>query len=238
MREFAFTVRFERGADPLMDVFIDEPGLRTRSQACFADEQSMWRVDAVHGPPDALERVDDRYFDESECNECLDVERCDSTREHTVIDRGPEHRIVYTRRRYIVGCHSIPTLAVREIGDGLLFESRRQGEAYTWIVLMPGDAAVGELYDRIRAELRDGLSLELGHVSDVETASFLGPDRVLSATERATLEAAVDAGYYGTPRETTVAELAESLGEPRSTVQHRLQRAEASIVEQFVAAPG
>jgi hypothetical protein len=238
MREFAFTVRFERGADRLMDVFLDEPRLSTRTQACFADEWSMWRVDAIHGPSEALERVDEHYLDESTCNECLDVERCESAREHVVVDRGPDHRIVYTRRHDIVGCHSIPTLAVREIGDGLLFEARRRGDAYTWLVLMPGDAPVGRLYDRVRAHLRDGLSLELGHVSEAEHASFLSPDRVLSAEERLTLEAAVDAGYYGTPRGTTVSDLAEDLGVPRSTVQHRLQRAEAAVVEEFVAAPG
>lgn len=234
MREFAFTVRFDEGADDLMDRFVAEPSLRARSRACFANERAMWRVDELQGPAESLDAAAEHYLDESTCNECLDVTHCDSTRAYEVIDSGPEYRVVYTRREDIAGCHSIPSLAVDEIGDGVLFEARRRGNAYVWLLLIPGDTAVGRLYDRIRDGLREGLSLEVGHVTDVDSASFAGPERVLSPDERQVLEAAVEAGYYGTPRETTVADLAEALDTPRSTVQYRLQRAEAAVVEQFL----
>jgi len=234
MREFAFTVRFERGADDLMDRFLTDLDLRARSEACFANERSMWRVDAITGPSEALDDVADRYLDEAVCNECLDDAHCESRREYAVLDTGPDHRVVYARREGIQGCHSIPSLAVDEIGDGLLFEATRRGDAYVWLVLLPDGTPVGHLYDRIRGKLREGLSLELGHVSDVDSASFATPDRVLTGEERRVLEAAVDAGYYATPRETTVADLSEALETPRSTVQYRLQRAEAKVVDRFV----
>lgn len=234
MREFAFTVRFSDGADELMDLFSSEPALSARSRACFANQRAMWRIDELHGPAEPLGAAAERYVDESACNECLDVSHCDSTREYTVLDSGPEYRVIYTRREDIAGCHSIPSLAVDEIGDGVLFEARRREDAYVWRLLVPGDTAVGRLYDRIRDGLREGLALEMGHVTDAADSSFVGSERVLSTDERRVLTAAVDAGYYGTPRETTVAELAEALDEPRSTVQHRLQRAEAAVVEQFL----
>lgn len=234
MREFAFTVRFDPGADDMMDLFIEDSTLRTVSKACFATERTMWRVDELHGSPRALEQVDDVYLDETTCNECLDLQGCDSTREHEVLDRGRGYRVVYTRRQDIDRCHSIPGLAVEEVGDGVVLEAVRRGAEYVWRVLVPETAAVGRLYDRVNEELREGLSLDLARVSDMAAASFTDPDAPLTADERAVLTAAIDAGYYGVPRETTITELAETLDTPRSTVQHRLQRAEAEIVERFV----
>lgn len=234
MREFAFTVRFDRGADDLMDLFVEEPTMRAESKACFANERSMWRVDEIRGPSAALERLDEVYLDETTCNECLDVERCHSTRAYQVLDRGTEHRIIYSRREDIDRCHSIPGLAVEEVGDGVILEASRRGAEYVWRVLVPDTATVGRLYDRVDAELREGLSLDLAHVTDPEGASFTDPDALLTTDERAVLTTAVENGYYGVPRGTTVTELADVLDTPRSTVQHRLQRAEAKIVEQFV----
>lgn len=234
MREFEFTVHYDSGADDLMDLFAETPSLYARSQACFANADAMWRIDRIVGPADVLDRLDDLYLDESTCNECLDMERCDSTREYQLLNEGPEHRLVYTRRKEIDRCHSIPYLAVDHVGDGVLLDAERSGHEYVWRVLMPEATPVGELYDAIEAKLRDGLSLELGHVSGVEG---WGNDRrecdELSVEERRTLQAAVDAGYYRTPRETTVDELADDLGVPRSTVQYRLQRAEGKVIKRF-----
>lgn len=238
MREFAFTVRFDRAADDLMDVFIEEPGLTAETQVCFANERAMWRVDDVYGPADALDRLDEIYLDETVCNECLNVERCDSTREYHVLDRGREHRVIYTRREAIDRCHSVPSLAVEEVGDGVLLEATRDGREYVWVLLVPDDTAVGQLYDRVRENLRGGLSLELSHVTDVDSSSFADPDRALTATEREVLEAAAAANYYGIPRGTTVAELADDLDTPRSTVQYRLQRAEAKVVDRYLDGAG
>lgn len=235
MREFEFTVRYDAGADDLMDLFIDTPSLRAQSQTCFANDVAMWRVDHLSGPPDVLDRVDDVYLDESVCNECLDLDRCDSAREYHVMEECPDERLVYTRRIDIDRCHSIPSLAVEHVGDGVLLDATRSGEAYVWRVLMPEASSVGELYDAVEAKLRSGLSLELGHVS--EQSGWTGRETTaaeLTAEERQTLEAAVADGYYRTPRETTVEALGERLAVPRSTVQYRLQRAEQKVMNGVV----
>jgi len=234
MREFEFTVHYDEGADDLMDLFIGTPALHARSQACFANAASMWRIDRITGPADVLDRVDDIYLDESVCNECLDMHQCDSTREYQLLDADDERRLVYTRREEIDRCHSIPYLAVEHVGDGVLLDAERSGSEYVWRVLMPEATAVGELYDAIDDNLRGGLSLELDHVSSVEgwgDAALTGAD--LTFEERQTLTTAVRAGYYQTPRETTVNELGERLDVPRSTVQYRLQRAEQKVIEGF-----
>ena len=236
MREFEFTVHYEPGADDLMDLFVETPSLHARSQTCFANADAMWRIDRIVGPADVLDRLDDLYLDESTCNECLDMERCNSTREYQVLDAGTEHRLIYTRRQEIDRCHSIPYLAVDHVGDGVLLDAERSGDEYVWRVLMPEATSVGELYDAIDGNLRDGLTLELGHVAPVEGWNDRRDWDDLSVEERRTLQAAVDAGDYCTPRETTVDELAGDLGVPRSTVQYRLQRAEGKVIERFADA--
>jgi predicted DNA binding protein len=48
------------------------------------------------------------------------------------------------------------------------------------------------------------------------------------------LEAAVDRGYFETPREVTLDELAADLDLPGSTVSYRLRRATAELAKSFV----
>lgn len=236
MRELEFVLTYRAGADELMDVFVEQPGLRAQTAACFANDRSMWRVDHVLGSPDALDAVETRFLDETTCNECLDVEGCTSSREYQVVSSDPEHRVYFTRREEIQHCHSIPYLAVDHVGDGLLIEAERRDDEYVWRLLIPDDCAVGELYDRIDAQLRDGISLELGHVSDPQNWNGgFGTAGLLTPEERETVASAVEAGYYGTPRDATVEDLADDLDTPHSTVQYRLQRAEEKIVERFAS---
>ena len=60
----------------------------------------------------------------------------------------------------------------------------------------------------------------------------------LSPEQRAALEAAVEHGYYETPREVTVDDLATRLEIPRSTLTYRLRRAEAYLAESYASENG
>jgi hypothetical protein len=67
------------------------------------------------------------------------------------------------------------------------------------------------------------------------------PEPVLTEQQWRVVTAAVEAGYYDTPRETTLTDLAEELGIAKSTCSETLHRAEERIVKRFVAeheAPG
>ncbi|MFB6103060.1 MAG: helix-turn-helix domain-containing protein [Haloplanus sp.] len=235
MREIEFAVRYEPGADELMDVFHTYPTLSCRSSVCYSSETAMWRIDHVRGPEAAVEALDDVFLDEERCNECLDRPTCDSEREYHVLDRAPESRTVYTYRIEVDRCHSLPYFVLDHVGDGVAFESRRTDGEYRWKILYPGDPSVGELFDIIEENLRDGLSLELSHLrqsgnwdADTRTAFQLSHD------QWQVLARAVEDGYYSRPREVTVAELAERLDVPRSTVQYRLRSAEDLVVSEFV----
>lgn len=56
----------------------------------------------------------------------------------------------------------------------------------------------------------------------------------LSSEQERALRAAVEHGYYETPREIEAYELAEKLGIPGSTLTYRLQRAEAQLAAAYV----
>lgn len=57
---------------------------------------------------------------------------------------------------------------------------------------------------------------------------------VLSKRQRELLRAAVDAGYYDTPREASLTEVAEEVGIAKSTCSEILQRAEGAVIKQFL----
>ncbi|MDS0300820.1 helix-turn-helix domain-containing protein [Halogeometricum sp. S1BR25-6] len=237
MREFEFVVTFERGADDLMDLFFEYPALTTRSSTCFTTHDRMWRIDHVRGEKEALASFDDLFLDEDRCNECFDVVNCDTARMYHVLDRKTNARTVYTYREEVHRCHSIPHHVVDHLGDGVVFESRRTDGEYRWRILYPGEQPIGDLYDAIESDLREGLALEVSHLS--RAGNWDVDSRVaaqLSPAHWEVLETAVEHGYYSRPRDVTVAELASLLDAPRSTVQYRLRTAEDLIVEQFVDA--
>lgn len=220
-----------------MDHFIDHPNARAKSTVCVATDNTMWRVDHLLGRKPTLQNIVGPFLDEEWCNECLHAPNCDSRRRYEVLERSPSHRVVYTRREELARCHSIPYLAVDHIGDGVLFDAERQENEYMWRILMPDTAKPGQLYDTIQSRLRDGLTLELEHLSEHDrTVWHQLPPAVaeLPQTQRETITAAVEHGYYATPRQTTLQALSDELGVPRSTLQYRLQVAEGRIVEQFV----
>lgn len=235
MREVTFSVTFEPGTSPLMDLYREYQSLTTWSSACFTTRETMWRIDHTKGPTEALAAFDDVYLDEDRCNECLSAPDCDTDCEYHVLNRTATSRTVYTHCYEVHRCHSIPYIVFDRVGDGVVFKARRTGGEYRWRVLYPGEYPLGQLYDDVASELREGLDLELLRLqqSGNWTAETLAAAN-LSHEHQEALEAAYAAGYYERPRETSVAELAEALDLPRSTLQYRLRTAEDYVVSQFV----
>jgi predicted DNA binding protein len=85
-------------------------------------------------------------------------------------------------------------------------------------------AALGEMLDEF------GLEYSLDRLYEsVKAASPLTPK------QREMLLAALERGYYDTPREVTLSELADELGMANSTVSECLHRAEGAVMKAFVA---
>lgn len=62
-------------------------------------------------------------------------------------------------------------------------------------------------------------------------------DRLLTDRQRELVTAAVEQGYYDTPRTCTLTELADHVGAAKSTISETLHRAEETIVKEFVTGP-
>lgn len=236
MQEFVFTVTYEKGSDPISDVLIDYPDVVMTLLNCSVTEDRIWFLNRITGPAAALDRLDDIFLDPSHCNECLDAELCDTKWTYELLSSGETSRTVYSYGTDGEDCHSIPGLGVAHLGDGLFHDAERRGDQYRWRILVPEDAELGDLYETIDSGLRDGLRLSLDHLKEPTRWG----DTVVSLADipyeqRKTLRAAVEQGYYETPRGVTTQELADELDVPQSTVQYRLSRAEAWLATEFAS---
>jgi len=236
MREFVFTITYDAGADPLMDLFRDNPDARGRSLICAIDTTQFWQIDRIDGSSDIVADAQSVLTSDDYAGFSVSNLTCDGERFTAVLDEGAERCVLYTSVACENRCDAVPFLARRYLDGVLLMDIQRANDAERWRILMRDDEKVGLLYDTLSARFRDGLSFSFGHLKDV-TKPPLDPfsSLVLSAEQQRVLEAAFGHGYYETPRETTLDELAEVLDCPRSTVSYRLRRAEAELVRGFLS---
>jgi len=85
---------------------------------------------------------------------------------------------------------------------------------------------LSELGERLEAM---GMPFEVRYVRTTVDSTDL-----LTEPQRRLLATAVEAGYYDTPRTTTLTELAEQVGVAKSTASERLHRAEGTVIKEFV----
>ncbi|WP_330633351.1 helix-turn-helix domain-containing protein [Halocatena halophila] len=238
MREFIFTITYARSADPIMDVFIQYPSLRAQTIACHVSANGQWRLDRIVGPAQALEQVEAIYTDGNHCNECIGPHDCLTEWDHERLLQTPTCRLIYTYSAAANNCWSIPELAHCYLGDGLVCDAARHKNQYEWRLLMPDGARVSELYNGLKSELKSDLSLDFRQVGEPTYWTEEGATVAdLPYEQRTAVQAAIDRGYYRTPREISLTDLAAAMDIPMSTLQYRLQRAESWIIQQFVNQP-
>ncbi|WP_231190108.1 helix-turn-helix domain-containing protein [Haladaptatus sp. DYF46] len=235
MRKFVFRIEYEHGINPIMDVFMDYPSAHARTLTCHVSKSGIWRIDRIAGPTEALDQIDSVYDSHEQCLECVTDDHAHLDWEYELLDADRHTRTVYLYRPATTDCHSIPCLAAHYLGDGLLAEAERRTNTYEWHLLMRNDENVGDLYESLNAHLQDGLSVHFEQLGE----PCHWAERTISVAElpyeqRAAAEAAVANGYYETPREISLNELANTIDVPRSTLQYRLQQAESWIMTRFV----
>lgn len=236
MYEFSFEITYDDGADEYADAFIERDTLRSEAVYSCLDPTELWALESVTGDAGDLEAVDDLLFDESLDRESISARECEATRTTSLLATKRRRRVAYTHLADVATCDSVPALAATYISGGVLFEQTRSGDTVRWDVLVQDDSKIGHLYDTLGAKLADGLHFSFRHLTEVDdwTSGLLGGSGSIRAEQREVLAAAVDRGYFETPREVTLDELAASLELPRSTVSYRLRRATAELAKEFV----
>lgn len=236
MREFVVSLEYERGVDPVMDVFVEHPQLVSNAVTVSVGAGGLTRVDRLSGPAEALDALESVFLDESVCNECTAPDdRCDADRTYELLDAGKTNRTVYTHHSGVSYCNSVPYHAASQLPPGLLFDSRRREGRHEWRVLIRDAAAVGDLYDVLETAFPDGVTISFRRLSSPERwGEDTGTLADLSPEQRRAIERAVELDYYETPRGATLEDLSEDLDVPKSTIRYRLRRAEDWLTNAYV----
>ncbi|MFC4543682.1 helix-turn-helix domain-containing protein [Halosolutus amylolyticus] len=237
MREFVFALEYEPGTNPVADVLAEYPDTSVRSLSCHVTSDSLWRVDHATGSPEALEALERAYENADYCADCLVKDDCGADCETQVLDRSNGTLVVYTYWDRTEVCTSVPHVALEHLGEGLLFETYREGRRYRWRIVLASDAPVHDFFDALGDEVGECTGIEVLRLTELDPdRTTVDPGEALPAEQRAALEAAVDHGYYETPRRIELSDLADRLEVPRSTLSYRLRRAEATLATAFVDA--
>jgi predicted DNA binding protein len=237
MRELVFALDYEPGCNRVADALAEHPNARVRSLSLHATADRLWRVDHATGTREALDAIEDAFLTSDYYADCLATEDCGATQTTRVLDRADDTLVLYSDWERTPACASVPHIARDHLGDGVLFETRHEGHHYTWRLIHSGKGDVAAFFDDLAAAVGESAQMEILRTADT-TASMRDSDGTqgdLSPEQEAALRAAVEHGYYESPREVNVGELAEHLDVPRSTLTYRLRRAEEQLAKQYVA---
>jgi hypothetical protein len=154
---------------------------------------------------------------------------------------------VSTLRAYDLSTHPDETfsLYVREelsdFDEQLTAAFGRAGLAVRLPVVFDADGSVGvrlvgpaEPLQRALDDLPEGISLDVLDIGEYDRRRVDG-GRTLTERQYEAVAAALDAGYYGDPREGSVEDVAATLDCARSTAAEHLRRAERKVLERFVS---
>lgn len=240
MRELVFALEYEPGCNKVADALADHPDARVRSLSLHATVERLWRVDHATGTPEALDAIEDAFLTGDYYADCLAAEDCGATQTTRVLDRMDDTLILYSDWERTPTCASVPHIARDHLGDGVLFETRHEGRHYTWRLIHSGEGDVAAFFDALEVAVGECAQMEMLRTADTTTAAggSDGTPSGLPPAQEAALQAAVEHGYYESPREVNVGELAEHLDVPRSTLTYRLRRAEEHLAKQHVAGRG
>lgn len=235
MREYVLRLEYDTGVHPVMDVFIEYPDMVAESLDISASVDGGWRIVRVNGPEQALTALDEVYLNPDICNDCtFPHPACDGDFEYDVIESGPTTRTVYKYASDVSYCHSITFLALSHFGRGLIFDSVQRGPNYRYRILVPNDARMRGFRGVLTEELPDSVSFDVERVGEPDqwrqTEASLTE---LPFEQRQALEAAINMGYYETPRDATLNDIATTLDLPLTTLRYRLRRAEAWLTDRL-----
>lgn len=237
MRELVFALEYEPECNRVADTLAEHPDAWIRSLSLHVTDDRLWRVDHATGTPDALADIEDAFLNSDYYADCLATEDCDATQTTQILDYTEDTLILYSYWERTPLCSSIPHIARDHLGDGLLFDTRHESRHYTWRIIHSGEGDVSAFFDELATAVGDCARTEILRTAATSTSANNTNERTtqLSPEQEAALQAAVEHGYYESPREIDVGGLAEHLNVPRSTLTYRLRRAEEHLAKQHIA---
>jgi predicted DNA binding protein len=234
MRELVFALEYAPGTNVVADILAANPETTIRSLSCHVSSDHLWRVDHISGGDDALDELAETVASAEYYTDCLARRDCEADWETDILDRTDDALVLYSYWTRTPSCTSIPHLALEHFGDGLIFQTTWIGQRYEWRIIAPDETAYHAFRSAIEAEIDDTTGVSFVRVGDADDAAPAEGGASLTPEQDAAVRAAVQHGYYQTPREIETYELAELLDLPGSTLSYRLRRAEAQLAEDYV----
>ncbi|SDD12658.1 HTH DNA binding domain-containing protein [Natrinema hispanicum] len=235
MRELTFALEYQDGVDPVMDAFMEYPTLSSDSIASCVRRDRLWCIERFVGPETALDQIERLRLEADTPTEKMTETDCGAVRQHEVLERSSTTLVFYSFLKRLHTCNSVAALAARHLDLGLVFQSQRRGNCHEWRLLMPSDENVDVFSEKAQTHLDDRVRFTIGRLGDAEQLNYDSLATVsMPCEQRATLRAAIEHGYYETPREITISELAAVLDVPQSTVSYRLRQAEAQLAKGYL----
>jgi predicted DNA binding protein len=236
MRELVFDLAYEPGSNPVAEVLAAHPEARIRSLSLHATEESLWRVDHATGSAAALDAIRETFFEADYYADCLTTDHCGATQTTNVLEHTDDTLVLYSYWERTEACASVPHMALEHLGEGILFETTHQERTYRWRVLHDSGGDVRGFFDAVEEAVGDAADLDVARLTEAEppAESPAADGDALPDEQASALAAAVEHGYYETPRDVDLGELAERLDVPRSTLAYRLRRAEAHLATSAV----
>jgi len=236
MRELVFEIEYEQGINSVADTLAEYPDAQIRSLSLHATTESLWRVDHVTGPTDALTDIKEAFLDTDYYTDCLTPGHCPGTQRTQVLESSDEMLVLYSYWERTESCASVPHMALERLGHGVLFEATKQERQNIWRIVQSGEGGVRAFFDDLEESIGDAVEIDFQRLSDASSPVKPTPESDgLSSQQEEALRAAVEHGYYESPGEIDVKGFAGRLDVPRSTLNHRLRRAEEHLAKQRVA---
>ena len=131
MRELVFCLEHEPGCNRVADALAEFPDARIRSLSLHATAESLWRVDHVTGPANALTNIEEAFLATKYYADCITSDHCDATQRTQVLESTDDMLIMYSYWERTSDCASVPHIALEHLGQGVLFEATKQQREYT-----------------------------------------------------------------------------------------------------------
>ena len=235
LREFTFSIHYETEADPVVDAFYDQPELTASAIDICTGDSSYVRLHRIQGPTDAADRLEALLDERDHLPRAVGHRPCRGTGTSFSLECTTHRRLIYSYVEGIRSCESVQGVVCSTLSRGTVCEVHQREGVESWRLLMRSDENVGLVYERLEANLRDGLSLEVGHLGEAAEWHSGGiVDAGLTGTQLQAVQEAAARGYYERPREITVEALAAKLDVPPSTLSYRLRMAEATLVKRYL----
>ena len=234
MRELVFALEYAPGNNAVAHILTDNPETKIRSLSCHVTPDNLWRVDHVTGGRSALDELTETVANAEYYTDCLARRDCEADWETQVLDRTDDALVLYSYWSRTPSCTSIPHLGLDHFGDGLIFQTTWVGNRYEWRIIAPDNTAYHAFRSAIEDEIDDTTGVTFVRVGDTDSAAPDNGEPSLTPEQDTAVRAAVEHGYYRTPKKIETYELAGELGIPGSTLSYRLRRAEAQLADAYV----